>query len=74
MLAMSAFMSFVQSIVSFSLLSLVSPVGYSVANASKRIIVISTSLVFLKNPVTPYNIMGMVIAISGVALYNKVSD
>ena len=74
MLAMSAFMSFVQSIVSFSLLSLVSPVGYSVANASKRIIVISTSLVFLKNPVTPYNIMGMAIAISGVALYNKVSD
>ena len=67
-------MSFVQSIVSFSLLSLVSSVGYSVANASKRIIVISTSLVFLKNPVTPYNIMGMVIAISGVALYNKVSD
>ena len=67
-------MSFVQSIVSFSLLSLVSPVGYSVANASKRIIVISTSLVFLKNSVTPYNIMGMVIAISGVALYNKVSD
>ena len=67
-------MSFVQSIVSFSLLSLVSPVGYSVANASKRIIVISTSLVFLKNLVTPYNIMGMVIAISGVALYNKVSD
>ena len=67
-------MSFVQSIVSFSLLSLVSPVGYSVANASKRIIVISTSLVFLKNPVSPYNIMGMVIAISGVALYNKVSD
>ena len=67
-------MSFVQSIVSFSLLSLVSPVGYSVANASKRIIVISTSLVFLKNPVTPYNIMGMVIAVSGVALYNKVSD
>ena len=49
MLVMSEFLSFVQSIVSFSLLSLVSPVSYFAANASKRIIVISTLLVFLKN-------------------------
>jgi solute carrier family 35, member E1 len=63
--------NFVQSFAAFSLLSLVSPLTYSVANTFKRVFVILTSIVWFGNPVSPLNYFGIFIAFMGILLYNR---
>ncbi|XP_014231317.1 solute carrier family 35 member E1 homolog [Trichogramma pretiosum] len=71
LLVLDGFLNWLQNIIAFSVMSLVTPLTYAVASASKRVFVIAVTLFILGNPVTGLNIFGMVLAILGVLCYNK---
>jgi len=58
--------------VSYMILSKVSPVTHSVGNCVKRVVVIVTSVLFFRTPVSPINSLGTGIALAGVFLYSRV--
>lgn len=71
LLFLDGILNWFQNIIAFSVLSIVTPLTYAVASASKRIFVIAVTLFVLGNPVTWLNIFGMTMAILGVLCYNK---
>ncbi|KAL8529877.1 hypothetical protein ACS0TY_007077 [Phlomoides rotata] len=60
--------------VSYMILQRVSPVTHSVGNCVKRVVVIVTSVIFFRSPVSPINSIGTGIALAGVFLYSRVKS
>ncbi|GFY83133.1 phosphoenolpyruvate (pep)/phosphate translocator 2 [Actinidia rufa] len=57
--------------VSYMILQMVSPVTHSVGNCAKRVVVIVSSVIFFKTPVSPINSLGTAVALAGVFLYSR---
>lgn len=58
--------------VSYMILAKVSPVTHSVGNCVKRVIVIVTSVLFFRTPVSAVNGLGTGLALAGVFAYSRV--
>ncbi|KAI3981513.1 hypothetical protein MKX01_007440 [Papaver californicum] len=60
--------------IAYMILQRVSPVSHSVGNCVKRVVVIVSSVLFFKTPVSPINSIGTGIALAGVFLYSRVKQ
>ncbi|KAI3428202.1 hypothetical protein D9Q98_006582 [Chlorella vulgaris] len=58
--------------VSYMILQRVSPVTHSIGNSVKRVVVIASSILVFRNPVTSQNLIGTAIALAGVFAYSQV--
>ncbi|KAL4447200.1 hypothetical protein ABPG77_007233 [Micractinium sp. CCAP 211/92] len=58
--------------VSYMILQRVSPVTHSIGNSVKRVVVIASSILVFRNPVTQQNLIGTAIALAGVFAYSQV--
>ncbi|KAI9784084.1 MAG: suppressor of loss of ypt1 [Peltula sp. TS41687] len=65
---------FGQNIMAFVLLSMVSPVTYSVASLIKRIFVITVAIVWFGNKTTRVQGVGIALTFIGLYLYDRTSD
>lgn len=65
---------FGQNIVAFVLLSMISPVTYSVASLIKRVFVIVFAIVWFGKPMTMIQACGFVLTFLGLYLYDRTSD
>lgn len=65
---------FGQNILAFILLSMVSPVTYSVASLIKRVFVIVLAIIWFRSPTTPVQAVGIALTFLGLYLYDRTSE
>ncbi|KAH7311739.1 triose-phosphate transporter family-domain-containing protein [Stachybotrys elegans] len=65
---------FGQNILAFVLLSMVSPVTYSVASLIKRVFVIVVAIIWFRNPTTPIQALGIGLTFLGLYLYDRSNE
>lgn len=65
---------FMQSLVAFALLSVVSPVTYSVASQIKRVAIVLFAIVWFGNSVSAIQALGIGLTFLGLYLYDRISD
>ncbi|KAF4463534.1 hypothetical protein FALBO_9659 [Fusarium albosuccineum] len=65
---------FGQNILAFTLLSMVSPVTYSVASLIKRVFVIIMAILWFRSPTTPIQAVGIGLTFLGLYLYDRTSE
>mmetsp|Transcript_30888 Transcript_30888/g.42811 ORF Transcript_30888/g.42811 Transcript_30888/m.42811 type:complete len:414 (-) Transcript_30888:321-1562(-) len=60
--------------VSYQALEGINPTTFSVGNTMKRVVVVVSSVMFFKNPVSPLNWVGSALAIAGTFWYSQAKD
>ncbi|KAL7948183.1 triose-phosphate transporter family domain-containing protein [Trichoderma barbatum] len=65
---------FGQNIIAFILLSMVSPVTYSVASLIKRVFVIVMAIIWFRSPTTSMQAVGIALTFLGLYLYDRTSE
>ncbi|KAK4082037.1 Tpt phosphate/phosphoenolpyruvate translocator family protein [Purpureocillium lilacinum] len=65
---------FSQNMLAFILLSMVSPVTYSVASLIKRVFVIVMAILWFRSPTTPVQAVGIALTFLGLYLYDRTSE
>lgn len=65
---------FGQNIIAFVLLSMVSPVTYSVASLIKRVFVVVIAILYFRNPTTKIQGLGIALTFFGLYLYDRTSE
>lgn len=72
LLLMDAIFYHLQSVSAYCTMSCMSPVSQSVANTLKRSLLVWASILYFGNPVTSNGVIGIIMVVSGVFLYNHV--
>lgn len=65
---------FLQNLLAFSILSLTSPVTYSIASLIKRIAVICLAILWFRQTVYPIQAVGITLTFAGLYMYNQAKE
>jgi len=68
-LILSSMAYYIHNVLAFTLVARVATLTYAIAGVTKRIFLIAGSVFFFGNPISPFNGLGIILTITGVALY-----